>query len=525
MRRTASISKSDTEAAFAWSPATADSNGTVLSPQGALIAFVLIALGFWLRLFLLDQQGLWYDEGVGLYFSDCQSAADCVGRMMAARTSERFQLTYPLLLHWWRDAFGSSETALRSLSVLFSVAAIPLIWTTALRVFDQRHAAWTLALAATSALVVFHSQEARPYTLFLLVAAAQLLLFDIAREETDRPMARTGFYLLTAFASWVGVFPLMFSVALSIADLLARPRLKAWFLWWLPAGLLCVPAVAYYAVGVIDTPPDEVGVPKSDTPFLNLAFVIYGQLVGQTFGPPVEALKGPERWLALQAHWPLLALLAITAGATALRFGQLAVQGRLLEPGETRARFLVYAGATFLVISFVFAIVTRHNWLPRHAIALHPLLALTLPLILRPTRPGGSSRLGAALLAVLCCLNLVSLAHHYFDQAHWKDDYRGVAQYLTGPGATRPAVLLHGLPILLRYYGDDHTIDGRFLPRNNLAAAITNVTKGRPEVLIVVNRELDLGPSGWVERAMEPGYRLIGEKSFPYFTVYSYARR
>lgn len=525
MRQTESISKPNTTATLPWPPVMSAGGIAMSGAQAMLLVLLLMALGVWLRVFLLDQQGLWYDEGVGLFFSDCRSAADCVGRMMAARTSERFQLVYPLLLHWWREAFGISEIALRSLSVLFSIAAMPLIWITALRIFDQRHAAWTLALVATSALLVVHSQEARPYTFFLLIAAAQLLLFDMARDTNDRPWARTGFYLLTAFASWVGVFPLMFSVALAAADLLARPRLKAWFLWWLPAGLLCAPAVAYYAAAALDTPPDEVGVPKSDTPLLNLAFVIYGQLVGQTYGPPVEALKGPDRLLSLRENWGLLALLAVTVGAMTLRFIRLAMHGRLLHADETRARFLVYAVASFLTISFIFAIATRHNWLPRHAIALYPLLALTLPLLLRSIRTDGSSRVGEALVALLCCLNLISLAHHYFDQAHWKDDYRGVAQYVTGPGATRPAVLLHGLPTLLHYYGDDRTIDGRSLPRNDLAAGIARVTNGRPEVLIVVNRELDLGPPGWVERAMQPAYRLVDQKSFPYFTIYSYARR
>jgi hypothetical protein len=487
------------------------------------VGFILLmAVGVVLRFAFLDQQSLWFDEGVGLVFSGCADLAGCLDRMLDTRTSERFQLVYPLLLHVWRQAFGDTEFALRSLSALLGVAALPMIWATARQSFGAAHATWSLALGALSAFTIVHAQEARPYTLFLVLAAAQIWLFMAARR--GHRGARIGLCLVTAAASWVGVFPLLFSVALALADLADRPRrlasVGAWLAWWLPAGLLCVPAVAYYAIAAAGTPPEQVTVPKSDNPLLNLAFVVYGQLVGQTFGPPVEALRGGGRMPALleNAHWlALLAGLVIAAVVYAIR-------ARPERGAGADARVLLFALLSYTALSFVFALLTRHNWLPRHAIALHPLIALLLPLLASGPATAGRQRTGQAILGGLLLLNVVALGQHYFNPEHWKDDFRGTAAYLQQVGEPqRPVVLLRGQPVLLSYYGYDRLTRATDPPRERVATIVREAAKGRAEVVVVVNRESDLWPSGWLDQTLAKDFRPLGLHRFTYFSVYTYA--
>ncbi len=494
----------------------------------AVIGFVvLMAAGVLLRIAFLDQQSLWFDEGVGLIFSGCSSLSGCLERMLDTHTSERFQLVYPLLLHLWRQAFGDTEIALRSLSVLFGVAALPMIWATARQSFGAAHAAWSLAFAAFSAFTIVHAQEARPYTLFLALAAAQVWLFMSARRGSTG--ARIGLYLVTAAASWVGMFPLLFSVALALADLADRPwRLSsvgAWLTWWLPAGLLCVPAVAYYGIAAAGTPPDQVTVPKNDNPLLNLAFVVYGQLVGQTFGPPVEALRGSGRMAALieNAHW--LALLAGLMALAAIRTVQVfraRTEGRI----GADARVLLFALLSYTALSFVFALLTRHNWLPRHAVALHPLVAVLLPLLAGGPAIVGRLRIGQAILGGLLLLNMAALAQHYFNRAHWKDDYRSAAAYLRQVGEPqRPVLLLRGLPVLLAYYGYDNLTAATDPPRGKVVGTVRQAALGRPEIVVVVNRESDLWPAGWLDEALAADFTPVSARRFTYFSIYTYARR
>lgn len=487
----------------------------------------LFVLGVLLRVSFLDRQGLWFDEGVGLIFSGCESFDRCLDVMLSTRTSERFQFFYPLLLHGWRELFGSSEIALRSLSVLCGVAAMPVIWRTALQEFGGAHAAWTLAFMALSAFTLVHAQEARPYTLFLLIAAAQTALLLAAKRGSRR--SQIGFCLVTAVGSWIGLFPLLFSVALALADLASRPwrwsEVRHWLIWWLPTGLLCVPATAYYFIAAADAAPSQITVPKSDSPLLNLIFVGYGQLVGQTFGPPVEELRGADRLAALRDSWYLLSGLAVVSIVAIVHSIRLARQGRFATDGET-VRLLACTVVVYLTLSFIFAVLTRLNWLPRHAIALHPAIALLLPLLTRPAVPGGSARAGHMIMSAILLLNVIAVGQHYFNRDHWKDDYRSAAAYLQAHGEPgRAVVVLRGLPILLEYYGYTQFAYVPDPSRQGIDALVRNAAGGRSEVVVVVNRESDLWPPGWLDQALAPEFRSIRRANFPYFTIYTYAKQ
>jgi uncharacterized membrane protein len=508
--------------------ATTAAPGRTVQPRAGalqtigLLLPLLVLLGAVIRVLYLDRQSLWFDEGVGLIFSGCDKLSGCLDAMLDTRTSEKFQFVYPLLLHGWRALFGSSEIALRSLSVAFNVGAIAFVGLAARRAFGTAHAAWSLAFMALSGFTLVHAQEARPYTFFLLIAASQVWLLMSAREGAAA--ARIGFYLATAFASWAGVFPVLFSVALALADLIDR-RLSwretwRWLLWWLPVGLLCLPAVFYYAQALISTRPDEVLVPRSHQPLLNLAFMVYGQLVGQTYGPPVEALRGSDRFDALLASAPLLVLFGAVLAAGIL----LAL--RLRRAGAWRhaphARFLGYSALSYCALLLIFVLLTQHNLLPRHAIALHVPIALLLPCLITPQ----ARRAGTAVVVALLALNVVAVGRQYFDPTQWKDDYRGAAAYLREVGEPHhPVLLLRGLPVLFAYYGYEGMTVVMDPPRDRVRAAAAAAIGDRPELVIVVNRESDLWPEGWLETTLAPTLRLVRTRDLSYFSIYTFARR
>ncbi len=76
---------------------------------------------------------------------------------------------YYLLLRAWLHV-AQSEFFIRSLSVVFAVATIPAICWLARLLFDQRVALFSAALFSFNAYNVRYSQEARSYTLFVLLA-------------------------------------------------------------------------------------------------------------------------------------------------------------------------------------------------------------------------------------------------------------------------------------------------------------------------------------------------------------------
>ena len=127
-----------------------------------------------LRWFRIESQSLWYDEGYSLFFSGGRTISETVARTIGANASERFQPAYFVLLHLWRAAFGSSEVSLRSFSVVVGLAAVGMVYVAASQLLNRTTALLAGVGMSISAFAVIYSQEVRPYSLIMVVAAVQL---------------------------------------------------------------------------------------------------------------------------------------------------------------------------------------------------------------------------------------------------------------------------------------------------------------------------------------------------------------
>jgi len=85
---------------------------------------------------------------------------------------------YYLLLHWWMALFGDGTIAVRALSGLLAVAAIPLVWVAGRRLGGTRVATAALVLFAASPFAVRFGTETRMYSLLTLLALAGWLALD-----------------------------------------------------------------------------------------------------------------------------------------------------------------------------------------------------------------------------------------------------------------------------------------------------------------------------------------------------------
>lgn len=127
----------------------------------ALLAVAVVACG--LRLFQLDAQSLWYDEGVTAIVAQYDLSA------LARWTADDIQppLYYALVAGWGR-LFDWSEWSLRAPSALFGTLT-PLLLAALTRRWSSSRLAAVLAglFAAVHPLLVYYSQEARMYSLLL----------------------------------------------------------------------------------------------------------------------------------------------------------------------------------------------------------------------------------------------------------------------------------------------------------------------------------------------------------------------
>jgi mannosyltransferase len=123
---------------------------------------------------------LWLDEALSVNIAGLP-----VGQMPEALRHDGSPPLYYLLLHYWTALFGTGTVAVRALSGVFSVAALPLAWHAGRRLGGRGAANAALAILASAPFAVLYATEARMYSLLmLLVLAGGLVLARVLEQPT-----------------------------------------------------------------------------------------------------------------------------------------------------------------------------------------------------------------------------------------------------------------------------------------------------------------------------------------------------
>lgn len=140
---------------------------------------ILVAIG--LRALFLDSS-LWYDEA-------CSWAAAKLsfGGILDYLYNFDFQHTplYFFVLHVWMKIFGDSEIALKSLSLLFSIASLPLVYIITNKLSNKTNAFLATSVVAFSPLLIYFSTEVRMYPMVIFLVLLSLnYLIDFEKEKS-----------------------------------------------------------------------------------------------------------------------------------------------------------------------------------------------------------------------------------------------------------------------------------------------------------------------------------------------------
>lgn len=500
---------------------------------------LIITLGAFLRFFMLADKSLWLDEGASIDFSTGSNFQEIISEILESESGDRFQPLYYLVLFYWRQVFGDTEFALRSLSAFLGVGTVVVLFCTVLQVYGKKHALWSALLLSASSYGVYYSQQTRAYALLLFLAALQLYFFSKALNEgkaRNEVISRCFFWLVTAFGLFCSIFIGIFTLSLCVSYILVYKNLRRWLQWWVPTALFCLPAILFYLASPVATDPTKVVITFSRQPIIqNIIFVFYGLLVGETYGPPIESLRGENKLQVLFNYLPQLLILLLVAAMTFI----LLVKAISLPPRIDNKKYqnANYFFTSVFVISFLlatlFAVVTKINWLPRHSFYMYIPLFVLIPLIVtknyrKRLSHQALSRYAPAVIVALAVLNLYSISNYYFAQNYQRENYRLAAHYLLeNCKPSVECVLLYGYPNLLRYYGDTLTLNGLGLQTNNLAEEVRSLTNNVETVIIAISYQ-----SFWedknnflVEKAMSELYRLKSQVSFTNFNFYHFVRK
>jgi len=136
-----------------------------------LLPLILI-LGIVLR-FIAINQSLWLDEAIGALVVKNQTFLQILREFPL---HDNHPPLYYITLKLWTDIFGYSEVALRSLSVLFGVLTIFLVYKIG-KLISPGLGILAALLLATSPFAIYYSQEARMYAMAAFLAAVAFYFF------------------------------------------------------------------------------------------------------------------------------------------------------------------------------------------------------------------------------------------------------------------------------------------------------------------------------------------------------------
>ncbi|HTW10819.1 MAG TPA: glycosyltransferase family 39 protein [Acidimicrobiales bacterium] len=144
-------------------------------------ALCLAVVGAGLVARFLAPGGLWLDEALSVNIARLP-----LSQMPGALVQDGSPPLYYFLLHWWMLVFGQGDFAVRAMSALFSVAALPFIWLAGRRLGGPRAAWAALLLAASSPWAIYYSSYTRMYSLMALEAVLGFLAWRRAMELPSR---------------------------------------------------------------------------------------------------------------------------------------------------------------------------------------------------------------------------------------------------------------------------------------------------------------------------------------------------
>ena len=296
---------------------------------------------------------------------------------------------YYVLLHGWTAAFGTSDLAVRSLSGVFAVAALPLMWAAGRRLGGRSTAALATLLLATSPFAVRYATEARMYSLVTLLALALGLAVARALERaTPRRLAEvalcTAALLLTHY--W-GLYLVAATVAVAVGLGWRRPEQRA------AAGRVAI-AVMLGSLAFVPWLP---------------TFAWQARHTGTPWGRSVDPAKavmdtvidfGGGKWVGGRLLGPLLVLLVLLAlFARAIDRYRLEVDLRTVAGARPEAAI----AAVTLSLGIAAAVAASSAFQPRYTAGILPFALLAAAIgIERLPHP----RLQQATVVAVCLLGL-----------------------------------------------------------------------------------------------------------------------
>ncbi|OGO04553.1 MAG: hypothetical protein A2Y73_04965, partial [Chloroflexi bacterium RBG_13_56_8] len=473
----------------------------------ALAIIMLVAVG--LRLYRLDAQSLWNDEGTSVALAQRDLAT--IARNAA---QDIHPPLYYYLLHYWLAAFGSGEWAVRFFSALGGTALVLATYFLARRIFSSLIASLAAVFSALSPFQVYYSQEARMYIFASLFGLLSMLAFvhwlDCHAEEIPGkvPWLSTVAYVV---ASILAIYSHYFAFTVILGQNIAflvwliyrhRGEPRPWprtrhlaIRWSLMQAIVLVAYVPWLMVSWHSL---------QRWPAVSEPFTLPGLLqnIAQVFALGYPPRTGIEANVAGIAYLFLI-VFGILQG---IRERHVDVMRRNL----LTTFYLLVPIATMFVLSL-----QRPMYKPKFLLLATP--AYYILLANGCLALGGWAKrilkmrwmqltITVILALAICAASAWSLYRLYFDEDLYRDDYRGIVAYIEATAGPDDAILINAPAQIetVDYYYDGPLAEyplprQRPMDRGDTEAQLEEIFASHRRIYAILWATGDSDPEGFVE--------------------------
>lgn len=505
------------------------------SPYRRIMLTVLILwLAFGLRLYQIDFQSIWWDEGHSIFV-----ASHPISQIPTLPAMDVHPPAYFVLLRLWMALTGSSEFAMRYLSTIFSLLTVALLWR-----FAQFVTSWfakhsliapilASLMASLSPMYVAYGQEVRSYAMitFLALASTFMLwrhLFPRHSQDMEKKRLNLllGYIVLTAaclYTHYFTVFLLLFQngvwlVWLLLPTIRQPTAIGQRALWWLTSQvgilLLFVPQLTL-ALQQVTSYTNPNLVPPSLAYFISRSWQAY--TVGLTIDPT------PAKW----GMWSIAAVILVSWLLLFLS------KKRAIPPSTfsflVLSFLLLVSWLVLPLIAYYIVLQRQPSFEPRYMILITPALFLLLTVGLsqmrriKPPSPYPISHiLLFALYTIPLTIFIIGLHSYFTNSTYFKDDSAGVANWLAAETTPNDIVYVD-VPHPFHYYAKQRDIPAPieylFVDIHTAADILSHEAVGRDRLFWVTWWGSDTDPRGIIPFLAEKAGQPLGKKDFKGYKV------
>jgi hypothetical protein len=436
----------------------------------AVVICLTLVAAVWLRWSGLNAQSFWADEGFTTWFSQFSPGA----QWHVLRWDNSAPLFY-VVVHYWVTMWGSSETAFRALSALFSTLSLGVFYLVARRMFQSRFSiVLGLMLYSFSFFQIWYAKEARCYALFgfLLLTSLYCMLLCLKRPNALRLFGlvlalsatlythNIALYYLPGFVAFWFIYPspMEFKERTKNATIVGA-IVFLFYIPWLPILIDQIRAVHGYFWAPRPSATDLF------TTLCVFSGVDVNVLKGARYHLPIPFLFGFWSWVLMLLFVLALCMVGTWRGVcSADRRKSLALQAYTFLP---------------ILLMFVWSRVSTSVYVNRNLIGACALLPLVL---CAPSAVQVENR--KRLFQVVACSVLLGAVISLGLHRESKEDWRGVTEYLVKiPERQRLVVAFQPFCQILVHYYSTGLLDSNSKPEITGLIQQFNVVPRGPGIL------------------------------------------